>query len=283
MGEIFEYFQYGFIQRALVCGTFISLLCSTLGVLLVLRRLSMIGDGLSHAAFGSIALGLLLGVYPLYLSVPVLMVCSVGILKLTERARVYGDAAIGIVSSLGIAGGVVIVSAAGGFNVDLFSYLFGNILAISREEMYLSIALSIVVLLVVVCFYNEIYSITFDEEFARVSGIRTGRINNLVVLLTAVTVVLTINVVGILLISALLILPAVTAMQLSRSFRGTLLMAALTSALSVTGGIVLSLALNTPTGATIVLTGFGLFLCSLASRRVIPGNRGATSHNGPKG
>jgi zinc transport system permease protein len=265
---IFEYLQYGFIQRALLCGSFIALLCSTLGVLLVLRRFSLIGDGLAHVTFGSVALGLFLRVYPLYVSLPVVMLSSLGILKLTQRARLYGDAAIGIVSSVGIAGGVLLASVAGGFNVDLFSYLFGNILAIGKEELYLSIALSIAVLAVIFLYFQEIFSMTFDEEFARVSGIATERLNTLLVLLTAITVVLSMNVVGIMLISALLILPAVTALQLARGFRTAMLISACAALASVVGGIFISLALNLPTGATIVLTNFVLFLVAFAIRNL---------------
>jgi len=264
--EIFEYLQYGFIQRALLCGSFIALLCSTLGVLLVLRRFSLIGDGLAHVTFGTVALGLFLRIYPLYISLPVVMLSSLGILKLTQRARLFGDAAIGIVSSVGIAGGVILASVAGGFNVDLFSYLFGNILAIGREEMVLSVALSIAVLSVVFLFFHDIFSMTFDEEFARVSGIATERINSILVLLTAITVVLSMNVVGIMLISALLILPAVTALQLARGFRTAMLISACAALASVVGGIVVSLALNLPTGATIVMTNFLLFLTAFAFR-----------------
>lgn len=266
--HIIEYLQYGFIQRALLCGSFIALLCSTLGVLLVLRRFSLIGDGLAHVTFGSVALGLFLRVYPLYVSLPVVMLSSLGILKLTQRARLYGDAAIGIVSSVGIAGGVLLASVAGGFNVDLFSYLFGNILAIGKEELYLSIALSIAVLAVIFLYFQEIFSMTFDEEFARVSGIATERLNTLLVLLTAITVVLSMNVVGIMLISALLILPAVTALQLARGFRTAMWISACAALASVVGGIFISLALNLPTGATIVLTNFVLFLVAFAIRNL---------------
>jgi zinc transport system permease protein len=264
--EILEYLQYGFIQRALLCGSFIALLCSTLGVILVLRRFSLIGDGLAHVTFGSVALGLLFRIYPLYISIPIVMLSSLGIVKLTQRARLYGDAAIGIVSSFGIAGGVILASVAGGFNVDLFSYLFGNILAIGQEELYISIALSVVVLAVIFLYFNEIFSMTFDEEFARVSGIGTERLNTILALLTAITVVLTMSVVGIMLVSALLILPAVTALQLARSFRGAMLIAACVSFVAVIGGIFLSLALNLPTGATIVMTGIVIFLAALALR-----------------
>jgi len=235
-------------------------------VILVLRRFSLIGDGLAHVTFGSVALGLFFRVYPLYVSIPLVMLCSLGILKLTQRARLYGDAAIGVVSSIGIAGGVILASVAGGFNVDLFSYLFGNILAIGRDELYISVALSVVVLAVILLFFNDIFSMTFDEEFARVSGISTEKLNTVLVLLTAITVVLTMSVVGIMLVSALLILPAVTALQLSRGFRNAILISACAALASVVGGVFISLAMNLPTGATIVMTNFLLFLSAFAFR-----------------
>ena len=131
--NIFDLLSHGFIQRALIAGSFIAILCSTLGVFLVLRRLSLIGDGLAHVTFGSVAVGLLMKSSPFYVAIPIVMLGGLGILKLMEKARLYGDAAIGIVSSIGIAGGVILASIAGGFNIDLFSYLFGNILAISRD------------------------------------------------------------------------------------------------------------------------------------------------------
>jgi zinc transport system permease protein len=257
--SIIEYLNYGFIQRAIISGAFIAVLCSTLGVLLVLRRLSLIGDGLAHVTFGSVALGLLFRVYPLYISLPVVMASSLGILKLMERARIFGDAAIGILSALGIAGGILAASLAGGFNVDLFSYLFGNILSISVQEVYTSICLSVIVLSVIVFNYHDIFSITFDEEFARASGINANRINTMIVLFTAITVVLTMKVVGIMLTSALLIFPAVTAFQVARGFKYALLIAATVALSSVISGIFLSLLFNLPTGASIVSVNFIFF------------------------
>jgi len=262
--ELTEFFRYEFLKRALLAGSFIGILCSTLGVFLVLRRFSLIGDGLAHATFGSVALALLLKASPLYVSIPIVMVCSVGILRLTERARLYGDAAIGIISSLGIAAGVLLSSIAGGFNVDLFSYLFGSILSISETEVVISIALSVFVIALVIFYYNELLSITFDEDSARASGLNTGAINTLFVLLTAVTVVLTMKVVGIMLISALLIFPAVTALQIARSFKMVMLTASLAAVAAVVAGIVLSFFLDLPTGAAIVLINFIFFLSGLA-------------------
>jgi zinc transport system permease protein len=229
----------------------------------------MIGDGLAHVAFGSVAIGLLFKVYPLYISLPIVMASSYGILKLMERARIYGDAAIGILSALGIACGVLVASLAGGFNVDLFSFLFGNILSISEQEVYISIILSLIVLGAIIFYYHDIFSITFDEEFARASGINAGRINTMIVLFTAITVVLTMKVVGIMLTSALLIFPAVTAFQLARGFTNALIIAAVVAFFALIAGIALSLYLNLPTGASIVLVNFALFIAAFLSRNAI--------------
>lgn len=264
--EILDLFTHGFIQRALIAGSFIAILCSTLGVFLVLRRLSLIGDGLAHVTFGSVAVGLFLGTYPFYVAVPIVMLSGLGILKLVEKARLYGDSAIGIVSSLGIAAGILFASIAGGFNVDLFSYLFGNILAINKTEVSISIALSVILVAVILFFYQELLSLTFDEESAKASGIRTGRINKILVLLTALTVVLATKLVGIMLISALLILPPVTALQLARGFRSTIVISSAAGTTSVILGIVISFIANLPTGAAIVIVNFIFFLASFAYR-----------------
>jgi zinc transport system permease protein len=264
--EIVNFLHYEFIWRAIITGSFIALVCSLLGVLLVLRRFSLIGDGLAHVTFGSVAVGLLLKQPPVYISIPIIMLSSLGILKLTEKARLYGDAAIGIVSSVGIAGGILIASIAGGFNVDLFSYLFGNILSISKAEVLASIALSLVVLVIILFFYYEYFSATFDEEFAKVSGINTKKINSMLVLLTGITVVLAMRVVGIMLTSALLILPAVTALQIAKSFRNTMVISSVIALSSVIIGIYISFAMNLPTGATIVMTNFIFFISAFFYR-----------------
>ena len=257
---MFELFHYYFIQKALIAGCFIGVLCSTLGVFLVLKRLSLIGDGLAHVTFGSVAVGLLLRTQPMYAAVPLVMLSSLGILRLIERARLYGDTAIGIVSSLGIAAGVILVSISGGYNVDLFSYLFGSILSISNTEVITSIVLSVIVMLMVLLFYNELVSITFDEEMAKVSGIKTRRINEILVVLTALTVVLAMKVVGIMLVSALLILPASAALQTAKSFKATIIVAGIIAVFSVISGIWISFAANLPSGGTIVIINFSIFM-----------------------
>lgn len=266
--ELFAFLSYGFINRALLTGSLIAVLCSTLGVFLVLRRLSLIGDGLAHVTFGSISIGLVLRFYPIYVAIPIVMLSSLGILKLIERARVYGDTAIGIVSSLGIAIGVLLASVAGGFNTDLFSYLFGNILSISEAEMIISIGLFVVSFLIIIFFYNDLLALTFDEETAAVSGINTGRIKTILFLLTALTVVLAMKMVGIMLISSLLILPAVSSMQVARGFKMTVVLSAVLGLFSVISGICISFLADIPTGAVIVIINFIFFVFLFIYKRL---------------
>jgi zinc transport system permease protein len=262
------FLSYGFIQRAYLAGSFIAVLCAILGLFLVLRNLSLIGDGLSHVSFGAIALGLFWGFYPFYVAIPVVILASYLVLKLTEKARIYGDAAIGIVSSVGIAGGVILASLSKGFNVDLFSYLFGNILAISNQEVFLSVGLSAVVLLVIIFLYNDLFATAFDEHFAKVAGIKTGRINVVLMFLTAVTVVLAIKVVGILLVSAMLILPAVAALQIAKGFKAAMITAAIVAIFAVLAGITISFYADLPAGATVVMINFLLFVLFLSVKKI---------------
>lgn len=266
MSEL-HYLNYTFIQRAYLAGSFIAVLCAMLGLFLVLRKLSLIGDGLSHVSFGAIALGLFFGIYPFYIAVPLVLIASYFILKLTEKAKMYGDAAIGVVSSLSIAGGVILASLSKGFNVDLFSYLFGNILAISSQEVYLSLGLSLAVLFVIILLYNDLFSATFDEEYARITGIKTGRLHLVLTSLTAVTVVLAVKVVGIMLVSALLILPAVSALQIAKGFKAAMLIAISVSVISVMVGITTSFFLNLPAGATIVMINVLIFIITMAIKK----------------
>ncbi len=268
MDILLNFLHYGFIQRAYLAGSFIAVLCAILGLFLVLRKLSLIGDGLSHVSFGAIALGLFFGVYPFYVAVPLVVLSSFLILKLTKKARVYGDAAIGIVSSVGIAGGVILASLSRGFNVDLFGYLFGNILAISNQEVYLSVGLSLFVLFVVLLLYNDLFSATFDEEYAKVSGIKTERLNVVLISLTAVTVVLAIKVVGIMLVSSLLILPAVSALQVSRGFKTAMLVSSVVAVMSVLVGITVSFYVDIPAGATVVFVNFLIFLFLFFAKKI---------------
>jgi zinc transport system permease protein len=266
--DLTDLLAYGFMQRAFITGCLIACACSVLGIFLLLHRLSLIGDGLAHVTFGSVAISLFLNMHTLLISIPIVLLSSIGIFKLTQRSKLFGDASIGIVSSLGVAGGVLIASVSGGFNVDLFSYLFGNILSVSKNELIISAVLCFVVLAVIALLFQELLAVTFDEETARTSGINTNTINIMLVLLTAMTVVLAMKVVGVMLISSLLILPAATALQLTTGFRTAITISAISGIASVCVGITGSFLLNIPSGATIVLINLLFFASAAIFRRL---------------
>jgi ABC-type Mn2+/Zn2+ transport systems, permease components len=269
--EASEIFNYGFVQRAIMAGVLIAAISSLLGVFLVLRRFSLIGDGLAHITFGSVAVVLLIGVSPFYVTLaalPIVMISSLVILKLTSTRRIQGDAAIGIVSSIGIAAGIILSSLSGGYNVDLFSYLFGNILTVNQTELILSFIVFVIVVATVVFFYHDLFAVTFDEELARSMGIKTKKINVILFLLTALAAVLAMKVAGIMLVSAMLILPPLTALQLSISFRMTLITSLIFSVISVISGIIISFLLNLPAGGTIVITNVIFFLAVFGVKKI---------------
>jgi zinc transport system permease protein len=255
-----EAFRYDFIIRALIVGSFIAVSCSFLGIFLVLKKLSLIGDGLAHVSFGSVAISLVLGASPLFFTIPLVVVASLLILRLKEKAKIDGDAAIGLVSASAVATGVFLASKGQGFNIDLFSYLFGNILVIDNNDLYISIVLSVFVISSVVLFYHDIFAVTFDEDFAGIAGIKSKIINNLVAILTAVTVAVGIRIVGAMLISSMIIFPVVSALQLDRGFKQTIIIAASVSILCVITGILLSFIINAPSGATIVIMNSIIFM-----------------------
>ena len=270
LGEILN---FAFIQRAILAGSLIAAVCSILGVFLVLRRMSLIGDGLAHTTFGSVAVVLLLGASPLYVTLaalPLVLISSLAILKLTRSKKIFGDAAIGVVSSIGIAVGIVLASLSGGYNVDLFSYLFGNILTVNQTELLLSLVIFTIVAGSVIFFYQDLFAVTFDEELARSMGIKTTRINIILFILTAVAAVLAMKVTGIMLVSAMLILPPLTALQLTVSFKATIAVSAVFSVLSVICGIIISFMLNIPSGGTIVICNILFLFVSFIIRKILP-------------
>jgi len=255
-----ELLTYGFIQRAILTGIFVGTACAVLGVFLVLRRYALIGHGLTHVAFGGVAVGLLFGRQPFWAALVVTLLSSFGILKLQERMKIYADVAIGIVSAVGMAVGIVIASVAGGFNVDLMSYLFGSVLTIGMSEFIVSVVISCIVIVFILLFYHDLFAMTFDEESARTMGIKVDRYNYFFAAVSAVVVVVGMRVVGLLLVAALMILPATTSLQVSRTFRGSLIISALAAAISVVAGIMISFWLDLPSGGTIVLVNFVLFI-----------------------
>ncbi len=265
--NLISFLQYTFIQKAFLAGAFIAVTCAALGIFLVLRKMSLISDGLSHFSFGAIAIGLFFGVYPYYVAVPLVMAGSLLILKITEKARVYGDASIGIVSAVGIAGGVIIASLSKGFNVDLFSYLFGSILSIRTAEVFLSVLLSLAVLAILYFYYWDLFSATFDIDYAKTTGIKTNTINVILTLLTSLVVVLSVKVVGVLLVSALMILPAAAALQIAKGFRSAIFIGCCFSLFSVLSGITFSFFLDLPAGATIVMLNVIFFALALLYKK----------------
>jgi zinc transport system permease protein len=269
--NLLDIFSYGFVQRAMIAGVLIAAVSALLGMFLVLRRFSLIGDGLAHTTFGSVAVVLLIGISPLYVTLaalPLVMISSLAIYKLTSSRKINADAAIGIVSSLGIAAGIILASLSGGFNVDLFSYLFGNILTVNNTELLLSFIVFLIVVAVVIYFYDDLFAVTFDQELAQSMGVKTSRINVILFLLTAVTAVLAMKVAGIMLVSALLILPALTALQLSVSFRTTMIAATGFAVGAVLCGIIFAFLLNLPAGAMIVLCNICFLLLVFAAKKL---------------
>jgi zinc transport system permease protein len=251
---------YGFMQRALLAGLFIALACAILGVFLVLRRDAMIGHGLAHITFGGVALGLFLEIKPLLMALTVVVLCSLIILKLREKAGVYEDTAIGIFSSVGMAIGIILATLSGKLNVDLFSYLFGSILAIEKFEVGIAVTLALTVIIIVVIFYQEFLYQTFDTESARTSGIRVGLLDGILAVLTSVTIVIGMKVVGILLIAALIVIPSAAGLQLANSFKQAMVVSSVVSISSVVTGLFVAYYWDLPASGTIVLLSFLAFL-----------------------
>ena len=266
--SILTMFSYHFIQRALVVGVLVSLCAALLGVSLVLKRYSMIGDGLSHVGFGALAVASAFHLAPLAVTVPVVVLSAILLLRLRGSSRVKGDAAIAIISSSALAIGVIVVSVTSGMNTEVSSYLFGSILSLSRGDAVLSVILSLAVLALFLLFYPRLFAVTFDETFARATGTRADLYNTLLAVLTAVTVVIGMRMMGALLISSLIIFPALSAMKLCRSFRGVILCAALISVVCFLVGMIASYAFETPSGASVVAADLIAFaLCSLFGRK----------------
>lgn len=229
MKTLLEMLSYPFLVRALIVGCLVSLCASLLGTSLVLKRYSMIGDGLSHVGFAALAIAYALNLAPMSLSIPVCVIAAFFLLQLEENAKIKGDAATALLCSGALAVGVMTISLTTGMNTDVCNYMFGSILAMSPSDVELSVVLSIIVLLLYLLFYPRIFAVTFDESFAKASGTNTRLYNMVIALLTAVTIVLGMRMMGTLLISSLIVFPSLTAMRICRTFRWTVLMSALFS------------------------------------------------------
>ena len=265
-----EMLSYHFMTRALVVGILVSLCASLLGVSLVLKRYSMIGDGLSHVGFGALAIAAAVNVAPLAIAVPVVVAAAFLLLRISQNSKIKGDAAIALISSSALAIGVIVISMTTGMNTDVSNYMFGSILSLSKADAILSACLSAVVLLMFILLYPRIFAVTFDETFAKATGTKSERYNTVIAVLTAVTVVLGMRMMGALLISSLIIFPALSSMRVCKSFKSVVLCSAVISILCFVIGMVCSYALELPTGASIVAVNlfvfFGFSLASFAKR-----------------
>lgn len=267
--NILQMFSWPFMQRALIAGVLVSLCAALLGVSLVLKRYSMIGDGLSHVSFGALAIAVALGVTPLYFSIPVVILAAFLLLRVANHPRWNSDAAIAAMSASSLAIGILVISRTTGMTTDVDSYMFGSVLAMSKADVGLSVALCTAVLALFVLFYHKLFAVTFDESFSRATGLKVDRYNTLLAVLTALTIVLGMRMMGAMLISSLIIFPALTAMRLFKSFRGVILSAAVTSVACFCVGLTVSFTLSTPVGASVVCANLTLFLlsCLLAAVR----------------
>lgn len=262
-----ELFQYGFIVRGFEAGIIVALIAPLIGVFLVLRRYSLIADTLSHVSLAGVAIGLLLNINPLITAIIAAVLSSVAIERLRLSKKIYGESALAIFLSGSLALAIVLISISHGFNVDLFNYLFGSILTVKQSDVYLIASLGVVVLITILLLYKELVYITFDEESAQVSGLPTRFINITLIILAALTVALAIPIVGVLLIAALIVIPVVTALQLRKSFKQTILIAEIISVFSVIAGVIASFYLNLSAGGTIVLITLLIFAIVLLGKR----------------
>jgi len=257
-----EMLSYPFLVRALIVGLLVALCASLLGVSLVLKRFSMIGDGLSHVGFGALAIAAAANIAPLYLAIPVCIAASFLLLRMSESTRIKGDAAIAMLSAGSLAIGVMVVSMTTGMNTDVYNYMFGSILSLSEGDAVLSAVLSAVVLVLFVLFYPRLFAVTFDESFARATGIPTRAYNAALATLASVTVVLGMRMMGALLISSLVIFPVLTAMRVGKRYLSVTILSAIVAIVGFFLGMVISFVYETPSGASVVCVNivlFGLF------------------------
>jgi len=262
-----QLFSYTFILRAMLVGILVSLCAALLGVTLVLKRYSMIGDGLSHVSFGALAVAMALNLAPLEVAIPVVTLAAFGLLRISESSKIKGDAAIALISSSALAIGVIVISLTTGMNTDVCNYLFGSILAMSKSDVYLSVAVSVAVLVLYLFLYNKIFAVTFDESFARATGVKAGRYNTLIAVLTAFVIVIGMRMMGAMLISSLVIFPALTSMRVCKSFRTVVVTSAILSVGCFFIGIFISFAYSIPAGAGVVAVNLMAFcLFTLAGR-----------------
>ncbi|MBF0517693.1 MAG: metal ABC transporter permease [Nitrospirae bacterium] len=254
-----EIFQFDFMLRAFATGAILAVIAPVIGIFMVVRRYSLMADTLAHISLTGVAAGMLTKTYPLGGALAVSVAAAIGIEKLRTSRAVFGESAVALFFWGGMAAAVVLLSMSGGFNIGLFSYLFGSISTVTARDLYLIAALGLLILTVIVLLYKELFFVSFDESLAKANGLRTENFNLVIVVLAAVVIVLAMPIVGALLIGALMVVPVVTAMQFAVSFKKTLFMSIAISLISVISGLVLSYYLNIASGGTIVITALGIF------------------------
>lgn len=260
LDKLIEMFSYPFMVRAILVGTMVSLCSALLGVSLVLKRYSMIGDSLSHVGFGALAIAAAANAAPLAVAIPVVVLAAVLLLRISGSSKIKGDAAIALISTSALAVGVMVISMTTGMNTDVYNYMFGSILAMSSGDVRMSVLLSAAVLILYILFYHKIFAITFDETFAQATGVKANLYNTLIAVLTAVTIVLGMRMMGALLISSLIIFPALTSMRVCRTFKSVVINSAVISVVCLFIGITVSYVWATPAGASVVIVNIAALL-----------------------
>lgn len=266
---ICEMMSYGFIQRAVLVGTLVSLCSAILGVSLVLKRYSMIGDGLSHVGFGIVSISAAFGLSsPLYIAIPGVVISAIILLKIGENSKIKSDSAIALISSSALAIGVAVTSVTTGLNTDLCNFMFGSILAMNQNDVILSIVVSIVILVLFIIYYRKVFLITFDEEFAKASGLNVKKYTNIIAILTAIVIVVGMRMLGTMLISSIIIFPALTSMRIFKTFKSVIISSSIISVISFLIGIYLSYVYNISTGAMIVIVNLVAFIIFTLIERI---------------
>lgn len=263
---ILEVLSYGFVQKALIAGVAVAIICSFMGAFLVLRRYALFGDGIAHVSFGGVAVGLFLGVFPVWTAYVLAILGGIGLQKIRQSTKISGDAAVAVVLVTGLSLGVILVSSTGGFSIDLFSFLFGSILLISNEDTMIILTISAGIIAALVALQKQFLQITFNEEHAKISGIHVTLLNYAFVILAAVTVVTSMRLVGILLISALVVIPNISAMMFGKGFKQTVGISMLISVFSVVSGILLSYYYNIAPSGIIVMVAVAVLVGIILAR-----------------
>lgn len=261
-------FSYEFLLRAILVGSIIASCSAMLGTNLVLKKYSMIGDGLSHVGFGALAIALAANAAPLAVAIPVVVAAAIILLRINQSSKINGDSAIALISTGSMAVGVMIISMTHGMTSDIYSYMYGSILAISKSDLKISIILSLCVLILFIFFYNSLYAITFDENFAKAAGVNVGFYNTVIAILTAVTIVLGMKLVGTLLISSLIVIPTLASMRVCRRFSGVVICSVIFEVICFFIGIFISYYITAPAGASVVCVNIGALIAVCGFDRI---------------